>query len=425
MMLSTVDRHRKARERLGRLREILIPGFEFDDCPIHAERTLDEAYYPGLSHSALDKRNGDQVVSHSGERFFEYNTEARVDRPGAPILMVPQLWLWRIGKDLISARYRSTTQSSDCFNYQGLGDGIGVQLIGDERDPDIQAGLLIADSIDNFGKKTSTEDGSTPVAALDLFENRVVGIASEVDDYVGDGKSSVVNFAEERYFTHIISDVRSELAMVQYFLEQQERIWAEFMDGCKKITAAVATPNQAADHSPPGESKYDKRSAFNWARVERAGATIKKYQRRATKIDGDAERIEKAIQDLLNLKRTHASIEDAHNSLILSTAVIGFTVVTIVFAPLAFLTALFALKVEGFGQLQIAGADGVYNSGKLGGIFGEQRSMDWRYLILINHSECRGSHSPDDVSRNQASVLVYQALGFKKTKEGEFAATLD
>jgi hypothetical protein len=52
-MLSTVDRHRKARERLGRLREILIPGFEFDDCPIHAERTLDEAYYPGLSHSAL------------------------------------------------------------------------------------------------------------------------------------------------------------------------------------------------------------------------------------------------------------------------------------------------------------------------------------------------------------------------------------
>jgi hypothetical protein len=95
-----------------------------------------------------------------------------------------------------------------------------------------------------------------------------------------------------------------------------------------------------------------------------------------------------------------------------------------VFAPLAFLTALFALKVEGFGQLQIAGADGVYNSGKLGGIFGEQRSMDWRYLILINHSECRGSHSPDDVSRNQASVLVYQALGFKKTKEGEFAATL-
>jgi hypothetical protein len=424
-MLSTVDRHRKARERLGRLREILIPGFEFDDCPIHAERTLDEAYYPGLSHSALDKRNGDQVVSHSGERFFEYNTEARVDRPGAPILMVPQLWLWRIGKDLISARYRSTTQSSDCFNYEDLGDGFGAELLGDERDPDIQAGLLIADSIDNFGKITSTEDGSTPVAALDLFENRVVGIASEVDDYVGDGKSSVVNFAEERYFTHIISDVRSELAMVQYFLEQQERIWAEFMDGCKKITAAVATLNQAADHSPPGESKYDKRSAFNWARVERAGATIKKYQRRATKIDGDAERIEKAIQDLLNLKRTHASIEDAHNSLILSTAVIGFTVVTIVFAPLAFLTALFALKVEGFGQLQIAGADGVYNSGKLGGIFGEQRSMDWRYLILINHSECRGSHSPDDVSRNQASVLVYQALGFKKTKEGEFAATLD
>jgi signal transduction histidine kinase len=248
------------------------------------------------------------------------------------------------------------------------------------------------------------------VAALDLFENRVVGIASEVDGYVGDGKSSVVNFAEERYFTHIISDVRSELAMVQYFLEQQERILGDFIDSCEINRPAAVTPDQTSSHSPPSRSEEEKRSASNWARVERAGATIKKYQRRATKIDGDAERIEKAIQDLLNLKRTHASIEDAHNSLILSTAVIGFTVVTIVFAPLAFLTALFALKVEGFGRLQIAGADGVYNSGKLGGIF------DWLYLILIEHSECRGPHSPDDVPRHQAGVLVYQALGFKKIK---------
>jgi hypothetical protein len=69
------------------------------------------------------------------------------------------------------------------------------------------------------------------------------------------------------------------------------------------------------------------------------------------KIDGDAERIEKANQELLNLKHTHSSIKDAHSSLILSTAVIGFTVVTIVFAPLAFLTALFTLKIEGFGRL--------------------------------------------------------------------------
>jgi len=98
------------------------------------------------------------------------------------------------------------------------------------------------------------------------------------------------------------------------------------------------------------------------------------------KIDGDAERIEKWVQDLLDLKRTHASIKEAHDSLILSTAVIGFIVITVVFAPLAFLTILFALKVEGFGRLQVVGADGVYHSGKLGDIFGE-----------CTQATCRGS----------------------------------
>jgi Mg2+ and Co2+ transporter CorA len=90
------------------------------------------------------------------------------------------------------------------------------------------------------------------------------------------------------------------------------------------------------------------------------------------KIDGDAERVQKAVQDKLDLKRTYASVKDAHSSLLLSTAVIGFTVVTIVFAPLAFLTALFALNIDGFDLLQLKGRDGVYSSGKMSAIFGRR-----------------------------------------------------
>jgi hypothetical protein len=85
-----------------------------------------------------------------------------------------------------------------------------------------------------------------------------------------------------------------------------------------------------------------------WEAVESARNRILKYISRINKIDKDAERTQNIVQDKLNLKRAYASIKDSHSSLLLSTAVIGFTVVTIIFAPLAFLTALFALKIEGF-----------------------------------------------------------------------------
>ena len=91
------------------------------------------------------------------------------------------------------------------------------------------------------------------------------------------------------------------------------------------------------------------------------------------KIDADAERVEKAVQDKLDLKRTDASIKDAHSSLLLSTAVIGFTIITIIFAPLAFLTALFALNIDGFDRLQLQGQESVYSSGEMAAIFGMRR----------------------------------------------------
>lgn len=58
-------------------------GHNSYNCSIHLERTLDEAYHPGLSSEALGKRNRDQIVSFSGKNFDNYNKEE--DDPDAPI----------------------------------------------------------------------------------------------------------------------------------------------------------------------------------------------------------------------------------------------------------------------------------------------------------------------------------------------------
>jgi hypothetical protein len=226
-------------------------------------------------------------------------------------------------------------------------------------------GLIIASLIEGFGKRQYRQ-GVTYPPTLDLFEARVVNLLSEVRDYTkgpANGKAIRPVYLQEHYFTHIISDVRSELAMIHHVLEQQEHILNNLLDD--RAPAAPATVNEEST------GPADPRDPPDWTPVENARETLGQYKRRVKKIDGDAERIEKSIQDMLNLKRTHASIKDAHSSLIVSTAVIGFTVITIVFAPLAFLTALFALKIDGFEKLYTSGKDAVFNSDKMGGIFGK------------------------------------------------------
>ncbi|CAN9364128.1 unnamed protein product [Alternaria alternata] len=324
-------------------------------------RTLDEAYYPGLSPEALDLRNQDQVVSQRKDTFASYDERERQGKKidgTSFILMVPQLWLYRLGGVVVSSYTmpHGTGYALDGYDNEGTFiDRGGAWPLQENQPlgPEAHLGLIMTGFIDRFGEHYTSNDVKYP-PPLDLFETRVVGILSEVTDYVKKvpGDESSINgleYRRETYFIHVMSDVRSELAMIKHVLEQQEHVLMQFL-----------RDSFDANVEPP--LPY-------WTLIKASQETIHRYMRRVEKIDGDADRIEKNIQDMLNLKRTHASIRDAHSSLILSTAVIGFTVITIVFTPLAFLTALFALKIDGFERLQISGSDGVFHSGKIGGIF--------------------------------------------------------
>lgn len=325
---------------------------------------MDEAYYPDLPREALEVRNRDQVVSHSKDDFNSFDKrESGFERTDGEefILMVPQLWLYKLGNVVISA-YSMPEGTQYAFNKKSdelpyYGRMKKDDWTNQATPADIHLGSIITSFIDRFGRSYRNHyDCVNYPPPLDLFEIRVAQLLSEVRKYIeqpsgGKSSSSGLEYRRERYFIHVISDVRSELAMIQHVLGQQERILKQFLKDCM--------PESEERHSP------------DWARIENSQETIQQYMRRVKKIDGDADRIEKSIQDMLNLKRTHASIRDAHSSLIVSTAVIGFTVITIVFTPLAFLTALFALKIDGFENLQISGSDGVFHSGKISGIFGK------------------------------------------------------
>ncbi|CAN9220557.1 unnamed protein product [Alternaria alternata] len=363
LVLTTIGQQEKDRKEQKILEaelnqvQVITELLDYD----HQGRTLDEAYYPGLPPETLELRNQDQVVSQSKDTFEPYNERERQGKriDGTSfILMVPQLWLYKLGGVVVSSYTmpHGTGYALDGYDNEKTFNLRGGALHLKENQPlDAEAhlGLIMTGFIDRFGEHYTSNDVEYR-PPLDLFEARVVGLLSEVTEYVKKvpGDESSINgleYRRERYFIHVISDVRSELAMIKHILEQQERVLMQFLKDC--------LPANEEQHSPI------------WVQIKASQETIQQYMRRVEKIDGDADRIEKNIQDMLNLKRTHASIKDAHSSLILSTAVIGFTVITIVFTPLAFLTALFALKIDGFERLQISGSDGVFHSGKISGMF--------------------------------------------------------
>ena len=367
------------------------------DCTVHLERALDQAYYLGLNAEDFQDRNNDQAVSR---KFKKGNLTADEK---IPILMVPQLWLWAVGGIIISAY--SLTESSQFSDGENNQDGSQKwSPRAPNIDQEAQLGLTIANQIEHFGEECVLKGVKFP-APLDVFETSVVSVLSDVNSYMKTTKPGEIDYHKEREFLHVLSDIRSELVMIQDILEQQKEVLDSLLNDRPEAKAAkeddlsigdavdrliterlkdklptgaesapVPTNATKSKVKPPSRQPSDPIippwAIPPWAKVEKSQITLARYQRRVMKIDADAERVEKAIQDKLHLKRTHASITDAHSSLLLSKAVIGFTIITIIFAPLSFLTALFALNIDGFERLQLKGQGNVYSSRKMGAIFG-------------------------------------------------------
>ncbi|KAL8919682.1 MAG: hypothetical protein Q9172_004871 [Xanthocarpia lactea] len=317
---------------------------------LQLERTLDEAYHPSLKGSTAAEINKDQLVAWEFQKSARKNARKTEDER-MPVLMVPQLWIWRAGYCVVTAYSMARPGlDNDPMYDRRLPLKLEVGL------PEYQIGLILAHHIELFGEKMEPTDSDTFSPPLDVFENAVL-------------------LCIEKELIHSIADIRSELHMIGGIIQEQNKILEKLMSDAKERFFFLTEESKSNDEPLPYSSPVDETQA--WSRILRAKIRLERYQDRIKKISNDAERIEKSIQGKLELKRTDAGIKHAHNSLLLSVAVVGFTVITVIFAPLQFLTALFALDVEGFDKLKVTlppdndneEAAKVYSSRKLVGIF--------------------------------------------------------
>jgi hypothetical protein len=125
-----------------------------------------------------------------------------------------------------------------------------------------------------------------------------------------------IHIEEEMCFINDIGDVREELAMIKSIVTEQEEVWNRFYKDLKM------------------GHEMQNRNSINFLVAKGPKYQIPKYKQIIQKIDEDAERVEQWITGQLDLKKTHDSLRESQDSTVLSTVVIGFTGITIIFTLL-------------------------------------------------------------------------------------------
>jgi hypothetical protein len=331
LVLDTIGRVSHERQVHGCLRS--LPGYGGgaldEEVGICLEQTLDESFYPSLDKMSLEARNKDQIVSKEYLRTFGG------DITDCPILMVPQIWLWRMDDVLLTA-------FSEITHLRDEPKVAWFPFVGSDISLNAQIGVLLAASVKMFGRG-SQPGGKSFKPPLDMFEAALTSTLSAVHTYLKADRNKLKTKEQktkELEFIHQIWDVHCELDMIQSVLNQQKDVMDKFLADTKAMRDAA---DDAAEHP------WDKMA---WKEAVQARQTLDHYTDRISKIHKDADRAEKAIDSFLNLQRTYANIEDTQNNMLVGLAALAFAIVTVIFTPLSFMTSLFALPVREILQHQ-------------------------------------------------------------------------
>ncbi|KAI8946179.1 hypothetical protein F4801DRAFT_583659 [Xylaria longipes] len=372
--------------------------------------TLDEYCSPALSQNILKIRNHDQVLGRYEKSRRERDNDAQIppgnekeapslldqlwtivwtymtrlrylinpgrrkklndqppakamageDLPPTNTVFVRQAWIWKIGDHIIT---NLSDEIIPLHSFMRLRD----------QEPCLSIALLLGDLLELFDNPAR----EAPGPLLKIYENALSVISEDVNQYVKSALIEDIDLEREKDFIHQISDLREELSMIKSVLAEQEEVWKEF--------TGLMWPNQGPDQQPGDQQPGDRRntrdptsvgseqSAWSvigdkWFReLWRTQSRFNKYRRRISKLEQDAERVERNISTQLDLKQKHAAMKEAHSTAVISAAVFGFTIITIIFAPLSFVAALFALPIDEFNKGKKGNeADGVYSSNYIG-----------------------------------------------------------
>ncbi|OXV11500.1 hypothetical protein Egran_00739 [Elaphomyces granulatus] len=343
---------------------------------LHIRRTLDQYFYPNIDTQSRDE---DQVV-------YRYQAkDGNVVSKEPKIFMVDQLWMWILGGKLIVTCFpqRWEQPKNDPLNVL---DGIIEDINSKTRDH-VQSVYDLAIVITNrcSGIFDRHRMGDESYQFLDMFESSI-GIATDHETVLfkefnaSSAQASewlahhrglrqfpwslestqpqqqnnawkpgekdrqpvfvdrLLDIGQETNLLAETKDIRDELNMIHNVLEQQKQVLFDLQESICEI--------HLGEHRSQQEIKK---------RFREQQRVIDMHVKDLDRMDKQTEQIYVSITDLLDLKQKHANAfearfarDQAAGTARQGKTIMMFTIVTIVFLPLSFMTSLFAINIREF-----------------------------------------------------------------------------
>ncbi|KAI1153058.1 hypothetical protein F4825DRAFT_283176 [Nemania diffusa] len=251
------------------------------------------------------------------------------------LLMVHQLWLWKLGDNTVI-----TCCPDRC--HAGAED----TLIDTIRQGGIESMHEPDDLIEHILYECATfldkfRDAGPKAHVLDIFDNRIAKMSDQevvhfkqfskdMKDAKESGKASsgrTRSITDEISLLYEVKDIRDELNLVRRVFEAQAGVLEKF-----------------SRLFWPGLQEQSKRCREGF--LEDCG--IKALIDRATRLDEDAKKTLEALDYLVQVKQAQSSLDEAEAARRLNNYIVLFTIVTIIFTPLSFMTSLFTVPINQF-----------------------------------------------------------------------------
>ncbi|KAI6608252.1 hypothetical protein MCOR04_000278 [Pyricularia oryzae] len=339
--------------------ELLIHGYINNNPPLHPRRTLDQFFYHGIDTALRDE---DQVV-------YRY---CKLHRQEVKVFMVDQLWLWVLSRDLVITCFpqRWNQPKQDPLNML---DGI-IEETNAKTRPPVQTVYDLAMLITNrcAGLFDRHRLDSQEFQFLDIFESSVGRVtnreselfvrfnrASELSgrlrkqlagraprpDKDRDPADELLDIGSETELLAEIKDIRDELNILHTVLNGQMIVLDEFE---RHITDEVRA-STAAD--PSARRTTDMFVADCKRRSRDQRRLLETHLEDIVRINRQSESIYHSLTNLLDLKQKHSNALEARfarDQAVIAArqgqTVMVFTLVTIVFLPMSFIAAFFAIN---------------------------------------------------------------------------------
>ncbi|KAK4223582.1 hypothetical protein QBC38DRAFT_45786 [Podospora fimiseda] len=311
-------------------------------------QTLDESYYDSLEGKSLSDRNKDQVVykwfsRHSSDDNDKHDSlDGDLEPP--KLLMVNQLWLWKLGDGTIITAFPDRWHDGpehtlyeairqDIPNHVWKTSDMLIEYLVSacvtfpHISSNVRLGFDILDTFESWVGLLSFQE-------VTLFKDFRNFLKSSRREERSSGETHL-SITEEVGLTYELRDVVDELFILNRVCTTQKDL----------VTQYLQQPYKRRQETNSGAQLN------GWNALQ----DVERFIEHTERLENKAKKVIENLDKLVQIKQAQSALHESRVATVeaerahrLNNYIMLFTVVTVVFTPLSFMTSIFALAVDQF-----------------------------------------------------------------------------